>query len=128
MFPVDWNDCNDTKDDDILVWIASLENLFQTCLANLPFETHDVIIFWLWDTRLIFYQIQPLIAIHMIFKGFSAGYSVDRSLFFISGNTADLFYNLSHLTSHSLLALYIWIMNPLNLLWFSTVPILMASP
>lgn len=26
MFPVDCNDCNDTKDDDILVWIVLLEN------------------------------------------------------------------------------------------------------
>lgn len=39
-------------------------------------------------------------AIHTVFKVFSAVYMVDRSLFFISGNVAYLFYNFSHLTSH----------------------------
>lgn len=47
MFPVDCNDCNDNKYDDILVWISSLENLVQTFLANFPFEIHDMIIFLL---------------------------------------------------------------------------------
>lgn len=92
MFPVDCNDCNDNKYDDILVWISSLENLVQTFLANFPFEIHDMIIFLLWDTRLIFQQIQPRTAIHMVFKGLSAGCIVDRSLFFTPPNTADIFY------------------------------------
>lgn len=45
MFPVDYNDCSDTKDDDILVGIVLVENLIQNFLANLPFEMHDKIIF-----------------------------------------------------------------------------------
>jgi len=41
MFLADCNYCNNTKDYDISVWIILLENLIQTFLANLHFETHD---------------------------------------------------------------------------------------